>query len=178
LISCGIYQVHATALSIAGMLQVVVGKLQTITVAEFLPALGIKQADLRRWKPKTQNPNIAVEFLMAYRMGHDMIRNTVGSLSVTDLFDSEKFFKVNSALGPADKQQAAIDMGNLVIEATNSRAGALDGKVSDALRNLLFGAFGEDLATRNMYRSAELGMVPYEQLAQCYGVTPDQNVRS
>jgi hypothetical protein len=159
-------------------MQVVVGKLQTITVGEFLPAFGITGADLRKWKPRSQTPNIAVEFLLAYRMGHDMIRNSVGSRSVSELFDSEKFFKVDSALGPADKEQAARDMGDLVIDATNSRAGALDGKVSDALRNLLFGAFGEDLATRNMYRSAELGMVPYEQLAQCYGVTPDQNVRS
>jgi hypothetical protein len=159
-------------------MQVVVAKLQTITVREFLPALGITMADLRRWVPKTQNPNISVEFLMAYRMGHDMIRNNVGSRSVTDLFDGEKFFKVNSANGTADQQQAGLDMGNLVIDVTNSRAGALDGKVSNALRNLLFGAFGEDLATRSMYRSAEIGMVPYEKLVACYNVTADPNVCS
>jgi hypothetical protein len=68
-------------------------------------------------------------------------------------------------------------MVRLMREARQSLAGELDGKFPDALRNVLFGDFGEDLFTRNAFRSLEVGMQPYKQLAKCFGVTPDARVR-
>lgn len=51
-----------------------------------------------------------------------------------------------------------------------------DGKMSDALRNMLFAA-GQDLAGRNIFRAREIGVPDYAGLAQCFGVPPDATVR-
>jgi hypothetical protein len=68
-------------------------------------------------------------------------------------------------------------MVQLMTEARSSLAGELDGKFPDALRNILFGSFGEDLFTRNAFRSAEVGMQTYNKLAKCFGVKPVKQVR-
>jgi hypothetical protein len=73
--------------------------------------------------------------------------------------------------------QVNANMVKLMSGARTSLAGELDGKYPDALRNLLFGSFGEDLFTRNAFRSLEVGMQPYAELAKCFGVTPDAKVR-
>jgi hypothetical protein len=74
--------------------------------------------------------------------------------------------------------QVNAKMVQLMTEARQSLAGELDGKFPSALRNLLFGNFGEDLFTRNAFRSLEVGMQPYVNLANCFGETPDPNVRA
>jgi hypothetical protein len=48
--------------------QVVIAKLQHITVKEFLPLLGISEADLSAWTPKLNKPDMAAESI-AYRFG-------------------------------------------------------------------------------------------------------------
>jgi hypothetical protein len=73
--------------------------------------------------------------------------------------------------------QVNAKMVKLMSEARTSLAGELDGKFPSALRNVLFGAFGEDLFTRNAFRSHEVGMQPYASLAKCFGLTPDPKVR-
>lgn len=57
------------------------------------------------------------------------------------------------------------------------QAAERDGKFSDALRNVLFGpqngtAFGEDLASRNIYRGRDLGYGSWASLVECWGTTP------
>jgi hypothetical protein len=79
---------------------------------------------------------------------------------------------------PPSAVQVTQKMVQLMTEARTSLAGELDGKFPDALRNVLFGDFGEDLFTRNAFRSLEIGMQPYSKLARCFGVEPDARVRS
>eukprot|EP00892_Ulva_mutabilis_P008880 jgi/Ulvmu1/6364/UM290_0001.1 len=53
-------------------------------------------------------------------------------------------------------------------------ANEIDGRLSDALRNFLFGrSEGQDLAGRNIFRSRELGLPTYAGMAECFGITPD-----
>lgn len=51
------------------LLQVVAGKIQQITVRDFLPLLGISEAALRSYKPTSDKADMSVEFMIAYRMG-------------------------------------------------------------------------------------------------------------
>jgi hypothetical protein len=67
-------------------------------------------------------------------------------------------------------------MVKLMSEARTALAGQLDGKFPSALRNVLFGAFGEDLFTRNAFRSLEVGMQPYASLAKCFGIPTNKKV--
>ena len=60
--------------------------------------------------------------------------------------------------------------------ADNS-ANEIDGRFSDALRNTLFGEFGEDLASRNLFRGREVGIEGYSGLARCFGFEPRPSVR-
>lgn len=53
----------------------------------------------------------------------------------------------------------------------------MDGKMSDALRNVLFGASSqEDLAARNIFRGRDLLLPSYAKIAKCFGVKPDAMV--
>eukprot|EP00892_Ulva_mutabilis_P005142 jgi/Ulvmu1/29/UM001_0030.1 len=57
---------------------------------------------------------------------------------------------------------------------STTTANEIDGRLSDALRNLLFGrSEGQDLAGRNIFRSRELGLPTYADMAECFGITPD-----
>ena len=58
-------------------MQVVRAKFQQITVKEFLPTLGIREGDLRSWRPRLRQPDVAIEFMIAYRFGHDIIPDRV-----------------------------------------------------------------------------------------------------
>ena len=162
-------------------LQVVIAKLQHITVKHFLPTLGISEQELRSFTPMRDDAKMGVEFSVCYRMGHDLIPDNVGPFAVKDIFQGERYFGINSAAGAADPAKANADMKALVNAVATSRANDLDGKFADSLRNFLFGAhpgrkFGEDLATRNMFRSRDVGMMDYEGLAKCYGVKPISTV--
>ena len=59
---------------------------------------------------------------------------------------------------------------------STNKAADLDGKFSGALRDTLFGKFGEDLSTRNMFRSKDMGMKQYVDLAKCYKTRPMSSV--
>lgn len=56
-------------------------------------------------------------------------------------------------------------------------AAEMDGRVSDALRNVLFGPnFQEDLVSRNIFRGRDLNLPSYEKVARCFGVRPNRKV--
>ena len=61
--------------------------------------------------------------------------------------------------------------------AAFSFANEIDGKLSDTLRNFLFGHVLEDLFARNIFRGRDLQVVQYDELAACYGTTPVAGVR-
>ena len=62
-------------------------------------------------------------------------------------------------------------------ECADNISNEIDGRFSDALRNTLFGEFGEDLASRNLFRGREVGIEGYSGLARCFGIEPRESVR-
>ena len=86
----------------------------------------------------------------------------------------------DTADGPAVNFRAGADaiLDDLVSALATSSANELDGRVSDALRNNLFGlAEGQDLVGRNIFRSRDVALPTYAGLAECFGITPDVTVR-
>jgi hypothetical protein len=145
-------------------------------VKHFLPSLGITEEAVRTFPAPIDTPDISVEFQIAYRFGHDMIPPSIGTFDTTTLFGSEDFFFISSAEGTSQPEMANQRMDQLLSSAATSLANEIDGRLSDAVRNTLFGAFGEDLASRNLFRSRELGLPTYSSLAECFGTAPDMQV--
>eukprot|EP00892_Ulva_mutabilis_P004587 jgi/Ulvmu1/24/UM001_0025.1 len=160
---------------------VLVAKFQQVVLTEFLPALGITQKDLEDAESKTRLKGVSVEFSIAYRLGHDIIPNAVGDISIADAFNSEDVFL--NKVGPRDRptvtyrDDAEQKLSNVMRQLSTTSANEIDGRLSDALRNFLFGRdMGEDLAGRNIFRGRELGLPTYSGLAECFGITPDDKV--
>ena len=98
------------------------------------------------------------------------------------LAEVQDFFLDKS--GPVDspmvtyKADAEDRLCNIMEGLATTRANEIDGKLSDALRNFLFGrSEGEDLAGRNIFRGRDLGVPTYGGLAECYGLKPNAKVR-
>eukprot|EP00892_Ulva_mutabilis_P005792 jgi/Ulvmu1/3585/UM169_0003.1 len=157
---------------------VVIAKLQQVVLTEFLPALGISQAELEATERLINTPDTSTEFSMAYRMGHDLVPNMVGDIYVADTFMPESVFLnvVETPEGPevSFRPDADTFLDSLVRNLATSPANELDGKISDAIRNTLFGRIaGEDLVGRNIFRSRDVALPTYAGLAECFGITPD-----
>lgn len=87
--------------------------------------------------------------------------------------------------GPAVTFQDNADdlINDLMTNLASSPANELDGQISDALRNSLFGRKsddnpmgGQDLVGRNIFRSREVNLPTYAGLAECFGLRPDAQV--
>lgn len=145
--------------------QVVIAKLQHITYTEWLPAIFGSQAYLLTSVPlRGEGIRMGMEFsVTAYRFGHSMIPDPIGPFTLPSLFFNA---------------QLLIDNGieAFISAAYNTRAQQADAKVIDGLRNFLFAAgpnvIGEDLISRNLFRSREVGLGTYTQICQCYGLEP------
>lgn len=75
------------------------------------------------------------------------------------------------------RDDAESDITNIMTQLSTTRANEVDGKLSDALRNFLFGhEDAEDLAGRNIFRGRELGIPTYGGLAACFGLEHDATV--
>lgn len=99
------------------------------------------------------------------------------------------FLDVIGAGGPNPTVTFDVEKGGdklldkLVSSLATSLANELDGLISDALRNTLFGRptpdnpmGGQDLVGRNIFRSREVNLPTYAGLAECFGITPDAQV--
>jgi hypothetical protein len=69
------------------------------------------------------------------------------------------------------------NMKSVFMDAAWSVANEIDGKLSSALRNSLFGSFGEDLASRNIFRGRDMDLPHYDKISTCFGVNYNQKVR-
>eukprot|EP00892_Ulva_mutabilis_P005801 jgi/Ulvmu1/3593/UM017_0005.1 len=144
---------------------VVIAKFQQVVLTEFLPALGITQRDLETAEGMVRSSGISVEFSIAYRLGHDLIGNDVGGIDLTGAFNAET--TPNQALPTSWPRSPPAPPTEI------------DGRLSDALRNFLFGrSEGQDLAGRNIFRSRELGLPTYAGMAECFGITPDATIEA
>eukprot|EP00892_Ulva_mutabilis_P004920 jgi/Ulvmu1/27/UM001_0028.1 len=162
---------------------IVIAKFQQVVLTEFLPALGITQKTLEGAQRKVNSNGISVEFSIAYRLGHDLIGNDVGGIDIAQSFNAETFFL--DMTGPDDapsvtyKADAESNVANIMTKLSTTTANEIDGKLSDALRNLLFGhSEAQDLAGRNIFRGRELGVPTYAGMAECFGITPDATVEA
>lgn len=170
------------ASSVPPRAQVVVAKMQEITLFEWLPALGISPQEVFHWAPL--QPHLAAtaalstEFFLTYRWGHTAVPDVVAGFELSRLFDGEAFFHVTSAAGAADAAKANADLDTLVQATSDHPMAALDGRMSDALRNVLFGSQGLDLGAFNIFRARDVGVRGYAALARCYGVRADPHVRA
>eukprot|EP00892_Ulva_mutabilis_P003698 jgi/Ulvmu1/16/UM001_0017.1 len=163
--------------------RVVIAKFQQVVLSEFLPALGITQKDVEDATPMIQAGGVSVEFSIAYRLGHDLIGNDVGGIDIADAFNAEDFFfdRTGTMEEPevTYKDGAEADIANIMTKLSTTTANEVDGKLSDALRNLLFGrSDAEDLAGRNIFRGRELGIPTYAGLAKCFGLEYDATVEA
>jgi hypothetical protein len=164
-------------LDLCKLLQIVIAKLQRIAFNHFLPTLGVTEASVKRAEPLVATPDISTEFATAaYRFGHDFIPDKLGSFATVDLFDGERFFLEQDEASVTLRSDAEERLVELLRAVATSKANQVDGKLSDTLRNTLFGAFGEDLASRNIFRGRDVGLVDYADIAKCYGTTPDSKV--
>ena len=159
--------------------------MQQITLKHFLPALGIPAPLVQYHKPIVDIPHIGMEFDIGYRFGHDMIPDIIDTRGATGhtfatvtLFNGQRFYGVESAAGPRDHHAANNDLDNLLATVAAARANEIDGKMSSALRDTLFGDFGEDLSSRNVFRGRDVGLPGYGEIAMCYDVKPRAEARS
>ena len=85
------------------------------------------------------------------------------------LFDGEKFYLEQDSDGVTQlKEDANKRLDSLLQTVSRTQANKVDGKISDTLRNVLFGAFGEDLASRNIFRGRDVGLPSYSEMMKCY----------
>lgn len=93
----------------------------------------------------------------------------------------QKFFLDMTGPGSAPtvryKASAEGNLKSIMTKLSTTSANEIDGKLSDALRNVLFGhSEAQDLAGRNIFRGRDLGMPTYAGMAQCFGTVPDSTV--
>jgi Animal haem peroxidase len=77
------------------------------------------------------------------------------------------------------KDNAEELLTNVMAAVAGSKAAELDAKMSEALRNILFGpTMKEDLASRNIFRGRELNVPTCGGVAKCLGLTAHAQVCS
>ena len=150
---------------------------QRIVLEEFLPAIGVPTAAVRAAAPKLDGNAMSLEFhSVAARFGDDLVPNCAGNVCLLDIFGAETALGV-APDGTYDAAAASAKLDSVLSTFATTPAAAVDGRASDFMRNTVFGQFGFDIVTTNLFRGRELFAQPYAELAKCYGVTPDATVR-
>lgn len=149
------------------------GKIQAIVYEEWLPTMGVKLPEYRRYDSNV-NPQLMNEFTAAaFRVGHTMLNGNLrmldlngrpmqsGDLALRDVFFNPVSLVTNGGLEPFLQGMAA------------QRMQTMDSKVVDDVRNFLFGppgAGGLDLAAININRGRERGLPDYNTLREALGL--------
>lgn len=155
---------------------IVGAEMQAITYREFLPLLlgPGALAPYRGYDPSV-HPGISNAFATAgYRVGHTMLPETLRRLdddlqplALGDLPLARAFFN------PAEIRERGIEP--LLRGLAWQRAQAVDNRLSDAVRNFLFGppgAGGFDLAALNIQRGRDHGLASYNEVRLAFGLEP------
>lgn len=149
---------------------------QVITYEEFLPALLGRGAipKYKKYDPKV-NATIANVFsTAAYRLGHDMLNETIllappGDVSATRPLELEKAF-----WNPAQVKRLGIDVFLNGLAKQNMES--IDAQTVEAIRSRLFNVHANepnkllDLAALNIMRGRDHGLPDYNQCRVDYGL--------
>ncbi len=169
--------------------KIVGAELQTITYREFLPSL-LGKRNTRALSPygydydDTLNAGITNEFAASiYRFGHSMLPEEMmmarmpgeepDTLSMKDAFFNPSFLVSD---GTGDTQH----MDQILLGLSTTIAQEIDTKVTEGIRNFLFGAPGSggmDLASLNIQRGRDHGMPSYNEMRLAYGLSPALSFR-
>lgn len=174
-------QLYQTSRKIVG------AELQAITYGEFLPAL-LGKRNTRSLSPyrydydEAINPGITNEFSSSlYRFGHSMLPEEMimarmpgseaDTLPMKDAFFNPDFIASD---GTGDTHH----MDQILLGLTTTIAEEIDTKITDGVRNFLFGdpgSGGMDLAALNIQRGRDHGMPSYNEMRLAYGLSPAQS---
>ena len=182
-----------------GARQIVIAEIQSITFNEFLPAiLGRAAITPYAGYDASVNPGIAPEFSeAAYRFGHSQLDNDVQFLNnngknfaftVTlpdgstmpvntpaDIASGDTGLPlVDAFFDPFVLQQPGVE-GSILKYLASDVAQAVDPKMVDSVRNILFGApgsgaGGQDLFALDIQRGRDVGLPTYNAARVAYGL--------
>jgi hypothetical protein len=158
--------------------RMVISEIQEITYNEFLPAIlgantpAANALQNYRGYRADVNPGIATEFsTAAFRLGHSMLGEDIqfldnnGNPVRDDVRLKDVFFD------PRSVSEVGIDP--LLKYLASDRAQEIDTKVTDDVRNFLFGAPGQggfDLVSLNIQRGRDHGLADYNTVRVAYGL--------
>ncbi len=167
--------------------KIVGAEMQAITYREFLPAL-LGRGNSRWLSPRrydyddTIDPSVTNEFAGSiYRFGHSMLPEEMmmapmlgaeaDTLPMKDAFFNPSFIASD---GTGDTHH----MDQILMGLSMSVAEEVDTKVTEGIRNFLFGAPGSggmDLAALNIQRGRDHGMPSYNEMRMAYGLAPAES---
>lgn len=153
---------------------VVGAEIQHITYTEFLPMLlGRKAIKPYRGFREDADPSITNEFATAaFRFGHSLLPSIVRRVDADgETAESGDLELADAFFDPTIVEEDGID--NLLRGLASQQCQELDGKIVDALRNFLFGAPGSgglDLASLNIQRGRDHGLVSYNDAREALGM--------
>ena len=153
---------------------IVGAEMQHITYTEFLPLLlGREALDPYRGFREDADPTISNEFATAaFRFGHSLLPSVVRRIDADgETAESGDLELADAFFDPTIVAEDGID--NLLRGLASQQCQELDGKIVDALRNFLFGAPGSgglDLASLNIQRGRDHGLVSYNDAREALGM--------
>jgi hypothetical protein len=186
-----------------GARAIVIGEIQEITYNEYLPALGINLSQYQGYNSKV-NPGITAEFSeAAFRFGHSQLDNDTqfldtsgNNLAFSFTLPGNQVVQVNTpadvASGDSGLPLEDVFFDPYILSTTSDpnavMAGlfkylssdvsqAVDLKMVDGVRNVLFGApgsgaGGQDLFALDIQRGRDVGLNTLNQTRIAYGLAP------
>ncbi len=141
--------------------ELVVAEMQVITYNEWLPALLGTAYELNDNLNSVEfqaagdvNPLLSEFSIVAFRLGHSMVTDRLGDFSLVELFSNKNFIKEKGL--------------EVIFEAAKATpAQKVDDKVVYSLRNILFGDFGMDLVSMNIFRARHMQVARYGEMVNC-----------
>jgi len=153
--------------------KIVGAQMQVITYNEFLPII-LGPNSIRPYEgydPRV-NPSVANEFsTAAYRFGHSMLSPTL--LRVNKPGNEKVFTSLKDAFFNPKLIHKGGGIESLLLGLAMQQAQEVDNQLVDGVRNFLFGDPGDggfDLASLNIQRGRDHGLVDYNTARRAYGL--------
>ena len=154
--------------------KIVGAELQQITYYEFLPALlGSDAIDPYTGYDETVNPNISNVFATAaFRVGHTMLNPVLQRLNdLGEIIPEGNLALRDAYFNPTNIESIGIEP--YLKGASEMYSQEIDTRVVEDVRSMLFGAPGHgglDLASLNIQRGRDHGLLDYNSLREIYGI--------